>query len=304
MTRLLDPERVITAIERAFGDRFSDFVIPARYSVDLPSGILLLMPCCERPSHTLGVKVVTVDSGASGGVQATYLLFSPDTGQIGCVLPANAITDMRTAATSAVATKYLASPKAGTLGIFGAGRQAWAHLLIMPRVCSFDRILICASPNDHSRKVAQRASEELSLKVEVVDADTCAAQSDVVCTCTTAKSPIFDGSRLRPGTHLNVVGAFRPVDREVDDIAVLRSKVVVDTYEGAFAEAGDLLIPMRNGRIDRAHIIADLHEVVTGKKQVRRSPEDITLFKSVGCALEDFVTAELVKQHVLPSHSA
>jgi alanine dehydrogenase len=121
-----------------------------------------------------------------------------------------------------------------------------------------------------------------------------ARESDVICTCTTATEPLFDGNWLRPGTHLNLVGAFQPETREVDDVTVKRARVVVDTYDGALAEAGDLLMPIKSGAIDRSHIMADLHEIASGKTPGRIHQDDITLFKSVGCALEDLVTALLV----------
>jgi ornithine cyclodeaminase/alanine dehydrogenase-like protein (mu-crystallin family) len=139
--------------------------------------------------------------------------------------------------------------------------------------------------------------KEYALDIEAVDAQTVARESDVICTCTTAHEPLFDGNWLRPGTHLNLVGAFQPETREVDDITVKRARVVVDTYEGAMQEAGDLLIPLKNGTVDRSHIAADLHEIASGKKPARTSVDSITLFKSVGCALEDLVTAQLIYRH-------
>jgi ornithine cyclodeaminase/alanine dehydrogenase-like protein (mu-crystallin family) len=132
------------------------------------------------------------------------------------------------------------------------------------------------------------------LTITVVDARTCAAQSDVLCTCTSNSAPLFDGRDLRPGTHLNLVGAFRPQTREVDSHTIQNSRVVVDTYGNALSEVGELLIPLQEGLITRDHIVADLHELVSGAKQGRRSPEEITVFKSVGCALEDLVAAELL----------
>lgn len=138
--------------------------------------------------------------------------------------------------------------------------------------------------------------KELALDVEAADAQTVAGESDVICTCTTAREPLFDGNWLRPGTHLNLVGAFQPETREVDDTTIKRARVVVDTYEGALSGAGDLLIPIKNGSIERSHIVADLHEIASGKKLGRINPDQITLFKSVGCALEDLVTAHLVYQ--------
>jgi ornithine cyclodeaminase len=138
---------------------------------------------------------------------------------------------------------------------------------------------------------------ELGITVEPANAETLARESDVLCTCTPSPTPLFDGSWLRPGTHLNLAGAFQPETREVDDITVKRSYVVVDAYGGALQEAGDLLIPLKNGTINRSHIAADLHEIASGKKPGRKSAYSITLFKSVGCALEDLVAAQLVYQH-------
>jgi ornithine cyclodeaminase/alanine dehydrogenase-like protein (mu-crystallin family) len=142
---------------------------------------------------------------------------------------------------------------------------------------------------------------EHGLEVEQACAETIAREADVICTCTTATGPLFDGNALRAGVHLNLVGAFQPETREVDGATVRRARVVVDTYEGALQEAGDVLIPIRDGVVDRSHIIADLHEIAGGKKPGRTRPDDITLFKSVGCALEDLVTAQII--YGLPEHA-
>jgi ornithine cyclodeaminase/alanine dehydrogenase-like protein (mu-crystallin family) len=208
---------------------------------------------------------------------------------------ANYLTDLRTAATSAVATKCLAGEDARVLGIFGTGRQARAHIQVLPLVRRFERVLVCGNHPAQAREFATQMSQEINRPVESVDAQTCVTQSDVLCTCTTSQLPLFDGNLLRPGTHLNLVGAFQPHAREVDSHTVQRAHVVVDTYDGALAEAGDLLIPTKEGVISRDHIAADLHELLTGKKQGRTTSSEITLFKSVGCGLEDLVTAELLQ---------
>jgi ornithine cyclodeaminase/alanine dehydrogenase-like protein (mu-crystallin family) len=295
--RVLSPESVIEAIEGAFGQRFANFFAPKRYSVELPGGnVLLSMPCYDRSTGRCGVKLVTVvKSGAAidERVQATYLLFS-SAGKPELIMSANTLTDIRTAATTALATKYLARTDARTLGIFGTGRLAWAHASVLPRAHKFDRIIVCGSSVAHATQFAARARAELFVHAEAVDAEQCARQADVLCTCTTATSPLFDGHLLRPGTHVNLVGAFRPNDREADDTTMRRATIVVDTYDGALAEAGDLLIPLQNGSIRRSDIVADLHELVTARKPVHVAAKDITVFKSVGYALEDFVTAELV----------
>jgi ornithine cyclodeaminase/alanine dehydrogenase-like protein (mu-crystallin family) len=206
-------------------------------------------------------------------------------------MEANYLTDARTAATSAVATDLLARKDVETLGIFGCGRQALVHLAAVPRVRKFKRYLVCGSGRSDIAAFCDKIKNELGLDVEQANAETLARESDVICTCTTSPTPLFDGNWLRPGAHLNLVGAFQPETREVDDITVKRARVVVDTHDGALQEAGDLLIPLKNGTIDPSHIIADLHEIAAKKKTVRLHRDGITLFKSVGCALEDLIAA-------------
>jgi ornithine cyclodeaminase/alanine dehydrogenase-like protein (mu-crystallin family) len=293
----LDRAQVIAAIENAFRDRFPSTVMPTRTHINLQGGIFLAMPCYDRHRHSMGMKLVVVQEKPirpEDRVQATYMLLDPATGHPRLLISANYLTDARTAATSAVATKVLAREDAKTLGVFGTGRQARAHIEVMPLMRRFERVLVCGKDAVATREFATTIAAEVGLRVESVDAATCAAESDVICTCTTSQTPLFDGGRLRPGTHLNLVGAFQPHTREVDQLTVQGSRVVVDTYDGALAEAGDLLIPMRQGLIAREHIVADLHELLTGKRSGRLGATDITLFKSVGCALEDLVTAELL----------
>jgi alanine dehydrogenase len=295
--RRLDPARVIAAIENAFRDRYPATVMPTRTQMNLPEGVFLIMPCYDRAGHALGMKLVAVQHNPArpeGRIQATYMLFDPETAKPKLLLAANYLTDLRTAAASAVATKFLAREDSKTLGIFGTGRQARAHIRVLPLVRRFQQLLVCGKDATQSREFAREMSAELRQRVEPADAQTCAAQSDVICTCTTSQTPLFDGRLLRPGAHLNVVGAFQPHTREVDSTTIQRARVVVDTYDGALAEAGELLIPLREGLIGRDHIAADLHELVSGNKRGRSNPADITLFKSVGCALEDLVTAELL----------
>jgi ornithine cyclodeaminase/alanine dehydrogenase-like protein (mu-crystallin family) len=136
--------------------------------------------------------------------------------------------------------------------------------------------------------------QTLGIEAQPVNAETCARAADVICTCTNSRVPLFDGRWLRPGTHLNLIGAFQPDAREVDDETIRRSLVAVETYDGVMSGAGDLLIPMNNGTVTRSHVLADLHELASGKKSIRSEPDQITLFKGVGCALEDLVTAHMI----------
>ena len=290
------PDEVIQAIRSAFARGFATLRMPVRTTLELDGALLLVMPCYDQGLNAAGVKLVSVS--AKAGVHATYELLDPATGISIARMEADYLTDLRTAATSAVATDLLARKDAQTLGVFGCGRQAVAHLSVLRSVRKFKRFLVCGSVSSDIKRFCAKMKTEHLLDIEPADAQTVAKESDVICTCTTACEPLFDGNSLRPGTHLNLVGAFRPETREVDDATVKRARVVVDTYDGAMEEAGDLLIPIRNGSVERSHIAADLHEITSGKKPGRTNPDQITLFKSVGCALEDLVTAQLIYRQV------
>ena len=288
---------VIRVIHAAFSRGFATVCMPVRTVLELSGATLLVMPCYDSALQAAGIKIVSVS--AKAGVNATYELLDAASGIPVMRVEANYLTDLRTAATSAVATDLLARKDVETLGVFGSGRQAAVHLAALPRVRKFKRFLVSGSGRSDLKTFCEKIKAEFGMDLEPADAETVARESDVICTCTTSPEPLFDGDWLRPGTHLNLVGAFQPETREVDDITVKRARVVVDTYEGALAEAGDLLIPMKSGVIDRSHIIADLHEIASGKKPGRISANDITLFKSVGCALEDLVTAQLVYKSIV-----
>jgi len=286
---------LIRVIREAFARGFATVHMPARTMLQMDDAILLVMPCYDTALHAAGVKLVSVSAKAR--VQAVYELLDPQTGIALARMEANYLTDARTAATSAVATDLLARKDVETLGIFGSGRLAVAHFAALPHIRNFKRFLVCGSGRSDLVTFGASMKKEFNLSVETASAEKLARESDVLCTCTPSPAPLFDGNWLRPGTHLNLVGAFQPETREVDDTTVKRARVVVDAYDGALEEAGDLLIPIKNGTIERSHIIADLHEIASGKKPARKSADSITLFKSVGCALEDLVTAQLVYQH-------
>ena len=297
--RLAEPDRVIEAIRAAFARDYAATVqMPVRTSLDIgDSGVLLIMPAHDSAIGIAGVKTVTVTKAS--GVSANYELLDAVSGLPLARMQANYLTDLRTAATSAVATDLLARPDAQTLGIFGSGRQAAAHIAIMTHLRKFQRLFICGSGRKDLSLFMASMRDRHGLLTESADARTCAAESDVICSCTTSSVPVFRGEWLRAGTHINAVGAFQPMTREVDDHTVARSRVVVETYDGAFAEAGDILIPISNKAITKSHIAADLHEIASGKKPGRLAPDDITLFKSLGCALEDLVTANLIYHQTL-----
>ena len=294
---LLEPRQLIQNIELAFRDRYPGIQILPRNFARLNAGIFLSMSCYDPARDVLGMKVVTVrdpeNCGPDGGVHATYFLLDPSTSEPRLTISANYLTDLRTAATSAVATKFLARKDAQTLGIFGTGRLARAHIRTLSLVLDCRRILICGRTSERARTFVEQISSDFpNLEFSPVDALFCASESDVLCTCTSNSSPLFNGQDLHPGTHLNLLGGFQPHVREVDTSTVQRSRVVVETYDAARTEMGELLIPQREHAIGPDHVLADLHELVSGKVEGRRDRNEITLYKSVGCALEDLVAAE------------
>lgn len=296
--RLLHSPALIARIEDAFRTRFPRVNIAPRQHLKISGGTFLIMSCFDPLQPALGMKLITVRDRATPGedrVHATYLLLDPVTGEPIFSIAANHLTALRTAATSAVATKYLARENSPTLGIFGTGRLARAHLALMPLVRNFKKILVCGREPQASSKFALEMSSEFNSQIIAADPPTVARESDVICTCTTSRTPLFDGNDLRPGAHVNLVGAYEPEARETDTQTMRRARIFVDTYEGAQAEAGDILIPIREGAISASQILGDLHELLAGKKQGRTAPEEITVFKSVGCALEDLASAELLQ---------
>jgi ornithine cyclodeaminase len=258
--------------------------------VETADGTLLVMPAHGR--RGAGVKIVTVaPANPARGlplIHGAYALFAPGTLRLEAIIDGAALTGLRTAAVSGLATRHLARPSARALVIFGAGAQANTHLDAMVAVRPIESVTVVSRTAERAEALAARAVA-MGLEGRVGDASSVAG-ADIVCTCTTSTEPLFDGELLQPGTHVNAIGAFQPHAREVDDNTVVRSQVVVENRAAALEEAGDLIIPIATGVVTDGHIVADLPEVVGGGR-VRRADTDITLFKSVGLALEDLAVA-------------
>ena len=288
LRRILPMEAAVGALEDAFREPLPQ--APLRSQIETPAGSLLLMPAAGEPG--VGVKLVTLTPGnADRGlplIHATYALFDADTQAPVALVDGAALTALRTAAVSGLATRCLAEPEAGRLALFGAGVQAAAHLEAMRAVRPIDRVVVVSRSRERAEGLVSVA-RSLGLRAETGTPDA-VAEAQVVCTCTTSPTPVFEGRFLAPGTHVNAIGAFTPTTRELDSATVARARLVVETREVAMAEAGDLLIPLREGVIGEGDVVADLSEVVGGLL-VRRAPEDVTVFKSVGVAFEDLVIA-------------
>jgi len=284
----------IDALETAFRDEEPSSA-PLRSRVDTPSGSLLSMPA--GGTRGVGVKLVTLtDANPSRGlpfVQAVYVMFDAETQAPTAVLDGDALTALRTAAVSGLATRHLARPDARRLVVFGAGVQAAAHLEAMAAVRPVDEVVVVSRTRGRAEALAACA-EEKGIRASV-GGPQAVAHADLVCTCTTSPMPVFDGAMLTAGSHVNAVGAYLPDTREVDTETVRRARVVVETREVAAAEAGDVLVPIAEGAVRAEHVVADLCELARGTP-VRRSPEDVTLFVSVGMAFEDLVVAGAVAE--------
>jgi ornithine cyclodeaminase/alanine dehydrogenase len=209
-------------------------------------------------------------------------------------MEAGFLTGIRTGATSALAARYLARPDSRVLACFGAGVQARFQLLCLSQVLPLAEVRVVGRDPGRAAAFADRMRGELGIAVRLETTPKAAVTGADVITCaTTSSRPVFSGRDLAPGTHVDGVGTFRPATRELDTLTIRKSRVVVDTYEGAWEEAGDLLIPIKAGVITRRHVRAELAELVAGTRRGRTSPQEITLFKSVGFAPEDAVTARL-----------
>jgi ornithine cyclodeaminase len=289
LARRLPMRVAIHALEAAFRDG-DPSATPLRSHLTTPEGTLLLMPAVGGAG--VGVKLVTLtEANPDRGlplIHALYALFDPVTQAPRMLVDGSALTALRTGAVSGLATRYLARADASRLVIFGAGVQAHAHLQAVAAERSVTHLVVVSRTRDRAERLAERAAA-MGIHAEVGDAEA-VADAGIVCTCTTSTEPVFDGTRLAPGAHVNAVGAYRPETREIDTETVRRARVVVETRAAALEEAGDLLLPIGEGAISADHVVADLQEVVRGGV-VREGNEDITLFESVGLAFEDLAVA-------------
>jgi ornithine cyclodeaminase/alanine dehydrogenase-like protein (mu-crystallin family) len=305
---VLNMREVIEAVERGFlAMAHGNAIAPERLKLIVPGrdAVLLEMPAHFRaaagqPGNTraaLGTKIVGVFPQnvfrSLEVVQAVYLLLDAETGAPLSLMEGGFITAIRTAATSAVATKMMAAPGPKQLAVFGAGVQARFHIDAMIEAANIARVMITSRTTAKAHELAAQVRELRHVECDVVTPEEAASQADLICTCTTSPTPLFDGKAIRPGAHINAVGAFTPTTRELDTETVRRSRVIIDAESAAGREAGELLIPMAENTIPSTHVKGTLAEVVSDKLSGRESNEEITLFKSCGLAIEDLVTAQL-----------
>jgi ornithine cyclodeaminase len=276
-------------------------VLPLRTVIRIPNGrdAFAVMPAYLGSPKTIGAKIITVYPGNHGtqfdSHQGAVLLFDADNGSLAALLDATAVTTIRTAAVSGLATRLLARTDATELAIIGAGVQGHSHLEAIHAVRPLTMVRVWSRNADHARVLADVATNRFGVDAVVSSsAEDAVRQSSIVCTTTAATAPVLQGDWLAPGTHVNAVGASTPNAREIDTRAVLRARLYVDRRESALNEPGDILTPLRDGDIGPEHIVGEIGELVLGRVPGRRDDREITLFKSLGLAVEDLGAASHV----------
>ncbi len=302
---LLDLDRLVEALAPAMADLSAGRVsMPARIMamVDDAPGLLSTMPVYVPASRTLATKLVSVypHNPARGltSHQALIALFEPDTGSALVLMDGAYITAARTAAGSALATRLLAQPEASVLVIVGTGVQARAHARAIPGVRPIRAIRVVGRDEAKAAALAGEITEQLAIPATVAASFAAAARgADVICATTHSPRPVVQGAYLEPGTHVNSVG-LPPQGRELDDETIRRAHIIVESRRAALARdpggAYDLVGPIDAGLIDESHLRAEIGEIVAGLKPGRTDPAQITLYKSVGVAVQDAVAAQLV----------
>lgn len=302
--RVLTMKEAIAAVEEGFRQLALGRVnMPQRSAIRIPEhgGVHLSMPAyvgagdAAASSGALAVKVVTVypeNPGRYGlpTTIGTLLLHDPRSGALLAIMDAGYLTAVRTGAASGVATRYLAREDARSVGLFGAGVQARTQLAAVCEVRRIERAVVCDPVREARERYAREAGASLSIPIEATDDPRACLRCDIVVTASSSKNPVFEGSLLSPGTHINCVGSHSPDARELDSETVRRCRVICDHIPARLAEDGDFMVPIREGAVTESHFQASLGEVVTGAIPGRRSREDITLFKSGGLAVQDAAT--------------
>ena len=259
------------------------------------------MPAWES-GKSVGVKLVTVspENGKKDlpAIQGIYILFDGDTGTPKALIEAKTLTARRTAAASALATSYLARPDSTKLTMVGTGVLApnliQAHAAVRP----IKDVTIWGRDLKKAEDLAKEINNLGFTAYAEENLEKAVSSADIISSATLSKTPLISGSWLKPGQHIDLVGAYRPDMREADDEAIKRSSIFVDTYAGATKEGGDIVIPLQSGILSREDIKADLFDLTQGKHKGRSSVEEITYFKSVGHALEDLAAAQLVDKRI------
>ena len=265
-----------------------------------PKAFMAVMPALIPGARALGTKLVTLVAGnAERGIPthlATMVMTNAETGELEAIMDGRYITEARTAAVSAVAIQHLGrDADASVLGLLGSGVQARSHLEALVRVRAIREARVWSPNTERCEKFVQAMRDVAPVRV-AADAEAAVRDADVIALATSATDPVIRSEWVRDGAHIVAVGACRPDQREMDPALVARARLFVDSREGAFAEAGDIVLAIRDGLIDRGHVVGELGEVIAGRVPGRTTDSEVTIFKSLGMAVEDVAAAHLAVQ--------
>jgi len=283
---------------RQFSSGQADVPLRSRLEIPEMGGVSLFMPAFLHETGDLAVKAVSVfprnSQRSLPTIHALVIAFDAHTGAPAALIEGAALTALRTGAASGAATDLLARPESSRLAVFGSGVQARTQIEAVCAVRPVHEVLVFSLDPEGARRMAADLDGRTDSRARIRLADSAeeaVAQADVVCTATTSSTPVFPDRALSAGTHINAIGAYTPEMQEIDPATVARARIFVDSRRAALSEAGDLIQPIRQGLITEAAIVAELGEVVAGTRPGRTGPDEITLFKSVGLAVQDAVAA-------------
>ncbi len=307
--RALPMREAIEGMKRAYAQlSIGKANLPLRGRVTADEiNLMLSMPAYMQETRDLAVKVVTIfpQNTDLPMIHAMVMVFDPDTGVPLAVMEGGSLTAIRTGAGAGAAADYLARDDSRVVTVIGAGVQGRSNLEAICAVRSIEKVYVCSRTAAHAERFAAEMVGVGSIPADLevaYDVNEAVSQSDIVITATTSDKPVFVGSALKRGTHISAVGSYTPEMQEVDAITIEKSLITVDSREAALAEAGDLIIPMREQRITDAHIYAEIGEITAGIKAGRTSPDQITYFKSVGVGAQDAVAAGIVVRNAMIHH--
>jgi ornithine cyclodeaminase/alanine dehydrogenase-like protein (mu-crystallin family) len=301
LRRAVKMPEAIKLMRNAFAELSSGAaIIPQRIVMEMQGdkSRSIIMPAYSPGKKRYSVKMVTLAGNNSTKglpfIQGLLLLFDSDSGAPLALMDAEYMTALRTGAASGLATELLAREDARVAMVFGAGAQARTQLEGIAAARKFERVLVFSLNKSDAEQFSEEMSPKLDLEIVPVDSRAKISEADVVCTATTSEVPVFEHADLKPGVHINGIGSYKATMRELPSETIRHAKIVVDSRSAALGEAGDIVIPIKEGIIASGHIHAELGEIVLGIKPARTSREEITIFKSVGNAVQDLAIASRV----------
>lgn len=276
-----------------------DTVVPLRSVIDIPKyeARALFMPVYLPRSEVFGIKIVSVFPNNSkynfANIHGKFMLFDAQNGLPLALMDAEYLTALRTGAAAGLATDLLAKPESKALAIFGTGTQAFPQVQAVCAVRPIEKVLVFGTSVEKSKRFAEKIKNKLGVECNTAQTEDLLG-ADIICTATNAKTPVFQAQHVKPGCHINAIGSFKPDMQEIPAEIVQQAKIVVDQRQAALVEAGDIIIPMQKGLITENQIYAELGEIADDRILGRTTEDGITLFKSVGNAVQDLVIAHYI----------